>query len=94
MAWNPSNQASFEARLFGLARALQDVRDEMARLADLYVQEGVAASPDFVGDKVTTTEMQDFITLGSHLTNFFENGTVPTQNRVSVITPFLGNTSV
>lgn len=91
MAWNASNQASFEARLFGMARALQNVRDELDRLADLYVQESVASDPAFIGDQVTTAEMTAMISMLNELRDFFENGVVAQANRVDVLTPFLSD---
>ena len=91
MAWNASNQANFEDRLHGVSRAMQDVRDEIQRLAEIFVEESVSGSGFFVGDKVTTGEMTNFVTLGSDFMKFFENQAVSTANRVSVLTPFLAN---
>jgi hypothetical protein len=90
MAWNASNQATFVARLKSVARSLQDLRDEGARLEDIWNSESVSGSGDFVEtDGISTTEQTDLITLLGAYADFFNNVAVPTADRKVNITPFI-----
>jgi hypothetical protein len=90
MAWNASNQQTFVARQKSFARAMQDLRDEAARLVELWNAEGVSGDPAFVDtDGITTTEQTDLVTLFGALDDFFNNQAVATSDRKTNLTPFI-----
>ena len=90
MAWNPSNNNVFFARLKNLAKVYQDFRDEGQRLGDIWTGEGVSGAADFVDvGGITTAEATALVTMITDVENFTTN-VVPTQgDRIPTLTPFL-----
>lgn len=90
-AWNAAKQQVFVERLSNISHQFQDSREECQRLIDIYVTEGVEASPDFVDHPsgITTVEMTALKDYCLAFVDFNENIGVPAANRRMAIVPFL-----
>ncbi len=86
MAWNPSKNQLLFARLISFGRAIQGIREEAARLDELWNSESVSVDPDFVDARnVSKADATSMITMAQDIAKFMDNEAVPTGDRVSII---------
>ena len=90
MAYDASVNNVFFRRLHLFADHVQGLRDEAARLNDLWVAEGISSDADFtdVGG-ITTAEATSLVVLLGDFDKFMTNQAVAQADRVASITPFL-----
>lgn len=91
MAYTADNHDHFSRRMQNLVMRLQSVREEAAKLVDIYQNEtGSGADPEWVDTPIATAaEHVDGILLCQSLEAFVDNGAVAQVDRTLWMTPFL-----
>ncbi len=90
MAYSAEKHAVFSDRMKNWMNSFQNLRDELARLEEIYTNETTSgAHADFVDTgNASKQEHIDGIVLMQSLVDFVEGGVVPTLDRRSNITAF------
>ena len=90
MAYSAEKHAVFSDRMKNFMDSFQNLRDEMARLNEIYTNEAISgAHADFVDTpNATKQEHIDGIVLMRRLVDFVEGNAVATLDRRSNITAF------
>jgi hypothetical protein len=91
MAYTAAQHAVFVARCKAAVRAMQDLREELARLDSIYVNEAASGADAEFADTAEYTEQQiiNVISLKRDLDKFFGNESVSAGWRSVWLSPFL-----
>jgi len=82
MAWNTQKNRVFFERISNVAYQLQSIDEEIRRLSDIYVADGVAASPEFVdANNLTVADINAMVQIAAAYRAFLDNGAVATADR-------------
>ena len=90
MSFNANKMDIFSRRIRNLALALQDIREEGARLDAIYTNETVSGTDAAYDDTeiATASEHTDIINLIRDLEDFFTNQAVSQADRQTNLSPF------
>ena len=90
MAYTAGDHERFSRRMQRFMLRLQSLRDEAAKLVEIYSNEtSYGAHAEFVSNDIATKQEHiDGIVLMQALALFVENGTAPQLDRTQTITPF------
>ena len=90
MAYTANKHDVFSRRMENWMKTVQALRDEIAKLDEIYVNETASGADDAYTDTAIATEAEhtDAIVFGRAFVDFIENGAVSTLDRTSNITAF------
>ena len=90
MAYTAKKHGVFSHRMENWFGSVQALRDEIAKLDEIYTNETASGTDESFVDTVIATKQEhiDGIVFGRAFVDFVENGVVPQLNRTSNITAF------
>jgi phenylalanyl-tRNA synthetase beta subunit len=91
MAWDPTRNGAFMARVYGFASQLRALTWEAYQIAGLYQANGVGDDDTFVDARgVAKTDAEAIVAVAADLIALVRDGTVTQADREAVINRVLG----